>query len=412
MQRQETDGSMRVLHILNHGLPTQDGYVYRTHGLLEGQRAHGIETFHLTSPRHEHPIARPLEEIDGWRFYRTEHGLRAKAPLFRELMEMRATARRIEAVAAEVRPDLIQAHSPLLNGYPALWAAHRLGVPMVYEIRAFWEDAAVDQGSTRENSARYRAIRRLETELCRRADGVTVICNGLRGALIERGVDPEKIQVIPNAVEPGRFSEITAPEPALVRSYGLEDCSVLGFIGSFYAYEGLSLLIDAMPRLLESRPELRLLLVGGGLEDQALRERAAQRGLDGKVVFTGRIPHDQALAHYGLIDLCVYPRLPMPLTELVTPLKPLEALAAGRVVVASDVGGHRELIRDGETGYLFKAGYLTALIDRLNEALASRERWPHIRANGRMMVAARSWRAVSAAYRPMFERLCRNRISA
>lgn len=404
---------MRVLHILNHGLPTQDGYVYRTHGLLEGQRAHGIETFHLTSPRHEHPATKDIEEIEGWRFYRTSDRRPGRhLPLYRELMEMRTTQIRIADVAKTIQPDVIQAHSPILNGYPALWAARQLGLPVVYEIRAFWEDAAVDQGTTRENSARYRAIRGLETALCNRVDAITTICHGLAGALTARGIPANKIDVVPNAVDTGRFSAMAAPDPSLVRSLGLEGCTVLGFIGSFYSYEGLALLIDAMPGLLISNPDLRLLLIGGGQDEHLLRARAAQKGLGDKVIFTGRIPHQDVLAHYGLIDICIYPRLPMPLTDLVTPLKPLEAMAAGRIVVASDVGGHLELIQDDQTGFLFKAGYLTALIERLRDVLASRERWPQIRANGRMMVAERSWQSVANVYRPLFERLCQEKLAA
>ena len=187
---------------------------------------------------------------------------------------------------------------------------------------------------------------------------------------------------------------------------------MLGFIGSFYTYEGLALMIDAMPALLAKDPAIRLLLVGGGQDEEALRRRVMKKRLDGKVVFTGRVSHDQILAYYSLIDICLYPRLPMPLTDLVTPLKPLEAMAAGRIVIASDVGGHRELIGDGETGFLFKAGYLTALVERVQDVLASRERWPQIRANGQAMAATRSWRTVTAAYRPLFERLCREHVAA
>ncbi len=401
---------MRVLHILNHGLPTQDGYVYRTQGILEGQRAHGIETFHLTSPRHEHPAPTSIEEIEGLQFFRTSEKNRdARMPLFRELMEMRATRSRILEIAKGVQPDVIQAHSPLLNGYPALSAARQLDIPILYEVRALWEDAAVDQGTTSEGSARYRTIRKLETNLLKRVDGITTICHGLRNNLIERGIKAEKIEIVPNAVDPARFSSMTAADPSLAQKLDLEGNTVLGFIGSFYAYEGLTLLIDAMPKLLETHPDLKLLLIGGGQEERRLRERCYQRGLGDRIIFTGRIPHQDVLAHYSLIDLCVYPRLPMPLTELVTPLKPLEAIAAGRIVIASDVGGHLELIEDSQTGYLFKAGYLAALIERLSEVLASREPWPQIRANGRQMVAERTWQSVTAAYRPMFERLCREK---
>jgi len=404
---------MRVLHVLNHGLPTQDGYVYRTHGLIKGQRQHGIETFHLTSPRHEHPVPSAIEDVEGWQFFRTlNQRSQPRLPLFRELLEMRATHARIVEIAEDIRPDVIQAHSPILTGYPALRAARQLNIPIIYEIRAFWEDAAVDQGSTRQDSARYRAIRKLESLLCQRVDAITTICEGLRNALIERGLDTEKIHVVPNAVDPGRFSAMTAPDPALVEQLGLEGCTVLGFIGSFYTYEGLALMIDAMPELLMSQPDLRLLLIGAGQDEQQLRAHAREKGLDGKVIFTGRIPHQDVPAYYSLLDLCVYPRLPMPLTELVTPLKPLEAMAAGRIVVASDVGGHRELVDHGDTGFLFKAGQLKALIDGLRVVLASRERWPQIRANGRLMVSGRNWQSVTKLYRPLFERLCREKMAA
>lgn len=404
---------MRVLHILNHGLPTQDGYVYRTHGLLEGQRAHGIQTFHLTSPRHEHPVDGRIEDIEGWRFFRTAEPRAARRiPLFRELMEMRATSRRIGEIADDVRPDIIQAHSPVLNGYPALWAARKLGIPVLYEVRAFWEDAAVDQGHARIDGPRYRATRALETTLCQRVDAVTTICEGLRDNLIDRGIDPAKIEIVPNAVDAGRFAEIAAPNQDLVKKFGLEGCTTIGFIGSFYAYEGLSLAIDAMPALLETHPDVRLLLIGGGQEEEALKRRVKTSGLGKKVIFTGRVPHHRVLDYYGLIDICLYPRLPMRLTDLVTPLKPLEAMAAGRIVVASDVGGHRELIDDEATGFLFKAGYLASLTERLQQVLVSRARWPQIRANGRITVAARSWQAVTSVYGPLFERLRRDRVSA
>ena len=403
---------MRVLHVLNHGLPTQDGYVYRTNGILGGQRAHGLDTFHVTSPRHEFPIKDAEEDIDGLRFFRTIEQPSARVPLFRELMEMRVTAKRVGEVTEQVQPSVIQAHSPILNGYPALWTARKFGLPVVYEVRAFWEDAAVDQGQVRHDGARYRATRRLETELCHRVDAITTICEGLRQNLIERGIADQKITVIPNAVDLSKFNDMSKTDLALVRMLGLEGCTTIGFIGSFYTYEGLALLIDAMPALLETDPNLRLVLIGGGQEEDVLKSRARAKGLDDKILFTGRVPHDQILAYYSLIDLCIYPRLPMALTDLVTPLKPLEAMAAGRIVIASDVGGHRELISDNETGYLFRAGYLTALIERVQDALASKERWAQIRASGRAMVAARSWQAVTSAYGPLFERLCRGSIDA
>ncbi len=144
---------------------------------------------------------------------------------------------------------------------------------------------------------------------------------------------------------------------------------MVGFIGSFYAYEGLDLLLDALPLMLKRQPEVRLLLVGGGPQDEALKLRAQSLGIADKVIFTGRVPHQQVQGYYDMIDVLAYPRHTMRLTELVTPLKPLEAMAQGRVLVASDVGGHRELIRHRETGWLFRAGSVGALAEAVLELL-------------------------------------------
>ncbi|MGI9499563.1 MAG: TIGR04063 family PEP-CTERM/XrtA system glycosyltransferase [Geminicoccaceae bacterium] len=414
---------MRVLHVLDHSLPLQSGYVFRSLGLLEGQRKLGIETHHLTSPRQEAarqeaarqgPAGRgagvgdeaEVDEVDGWHFVRTRYHQPIDLPILRELLEMRATAKQIRSAGRPIQPDLLHAHSPLLNGYPALWAARRLGLPLVYEIRAFWEDAAVDHGSTRQGSLRYRTTRRLETQLCRHADAIVTICDGLRRNLIERGLSSDKITVVPNAVDAERFAKVEAPDPALAERLGLRGCPVLGFIGSFYGYEGLPLLIEALPGILAHDPKIRLLLVGGGPDEAAIRAKVAELGLERSVVMTGRVPHGTVLDYYSLVDLFVFPRLSMPLTERVTPLKPLEAMAAGRLVAASDVGGHRELITSGENGLLFRAGDAQALASSLIQALQTPAGWPSMIAAGRRFAEGRRWDRVSEAYKPLYERLC------
>ena len=179
---------------------------------------------------------------------------------------------------------------------------------------------------------------------------------------------------------------------------------VIGFVGSFYAYEGLGLLLRALPLVLNEMPEARLLLVGGGPEEAALKALAAALKVSDRVVFTGRVPHHDVQRYYSLIDVLAYPRLAMRLTELVTPLKPLEAMAQGRLLVASDVGGHRELIRHGETGVLFPAGNAPALAAALIRLLAARERWPALREQGRRFVEQeRNWAGSVARYRSVYD---------
>jgi PEP-CTERM/exosortase A-associated glycosyltransferase len=406
--------TLRVLHVLDHSIPLHSGYTFRTRAILREQRRLGWETFHLTSPKHSAPGG-PEEEVDGLHFYRTlwkPQGL-ATLPVLGEMALMRATARRLTEVALQVKPNIIHAHSPVLNALPALRVGRRLKVPVVYEVRAFWEDAAVDHGTGREWGLRYRATRALETHALRRADHVTTICEGLRADIVARGVPEERVTVIPNAVDIGEFRFGTPADERLQRDLGLSGLTVIGFIGSFYAYEGLDLLVQALPRVLQSRPDARLLLVGGGPQERALRAAVRQAGLEDKVVFTGRVPHREVQRYYSVVDVFAYPRHSMRLTELVTPLKPLEAMAQGQLLVASDVGGHRELIRDGETGILFKADDVQALADAILRMLGERARWPEIREQARKFVEQeRNWRRSVARYAPVFTRLAAGAPSA
>lgn len=390
---------LRILHVLDHSAPLHSGYTFRTLAILREQHALGWDTLQLTTPKQGPGDARQ-ETVDGLTFLRTPS--RAGMGL---LAQMRLTAQRLKEAVADSRPDLIHAHSPVLNALPSLWVGRQTGLPVVYEMRASWEDAAVDHGSTREGSLRYRVSRSLESFALRRATQVTTICNGLRDDIAARGIPAQRITVIPNAVDVGAFRFGAEPDPWLRRELGLEGATVLGFAGSFYGYEGLDLLIEAARRMLPKHPTLRVLLVGGGPQEQNLKAQAAAAGLQDRVIFTGRVPHAQVQRYYELIDVLAYPRLPIRLTELVTPLKPLEAMAQGRMFVASDVGGHRELIRDRETGFLFRAGDVDALQRVLEQLLAQRELWPQVRAQARRFVEVeRTWTSSVARYAEVYRR--------
>ncbi len=288
----------------------------------------------------------------------------------------------------------------MLNALPAIRVARRRGIPIVYEIRAFWEDAAVDHGTTREDGMRYRLTRGLETRAVYRANHVTTICEGLRNDIVDRGIPADKVTVIPNAVDIDKFSLGGQPDAELKRKHGLDGCRVLGFIGSFYAYEGLDLLLRALPDIVKRAPDVKVLLIGGGPQDAQLKALAKQLDLNDRVVFAGRVPHADVARYYDLIDVLIYARHSMRLTELVTPLKPLEAMAQGRLMVASDVGGHKELIRDGDTGVLFRAGDAGDLAAKVLHLLEQRDEWDAMRQRGRRFVEAeRNWTASVARYR-------------
>ena len=398
---------MKILHVLDHSIPLHSGYTFRSAAILREQRARGWQTFHLTGEKQLD--CRVLEEnVDGLHFYRTpaHAGWFSRMPVLDQVAVMLSLAARLREVIAIVKPDVLHAHSPVLNALPALRVGHDLGLPVVYEVRAFWEDAAADHGTTTEGSARYRLTHAMETFAFKHVDAVTTICEGLRRDIVARGIPAEKVTVIPNAVDIEKFAVGGLPDETLKAQLGLAGARVLGFIGSFYAYEGLDLLLDALPRILVQMPDVRVLLVGGGPQDEALKQQAKQLGISDKIVFAGRVPHEQVNRYYNLVDVLVYPRHSMRLTELVTPLKPLEAMAQGRLFVASDVGGHRELVRDGETGILFKAGDPQSLADKVLDLLQSPAQWPTLKRAGRLYVESeRNWQVSVSRYQDVYEKV-------
>ncbi len=395
----------RILHILDHSLPAQSGYTFRTRALMKAQIAAGWQVAGVTGVRHPDPG--PVEEVvDGLTFHRTDAAA-AHGPVgLRELREVRALANRVEAVARAFHPDILHAHSPVLDALAGLRAARRLGLPLIYEIRAFWEDASVGNGTGSEGSLRYRLTRAMENYAVARADAVAVICDGLRNDLIARGVAADKIMVSPNGVDLDLFGAPPPRDAALADELALGDGPVLGFIGSFYDYEGLDVLIAAMPAIAATVPGARLLLVGGGPRADALAAQAAASPAAQAIHFVGRVPHDTVERYYSLVDVLVYPRKAMRLTELVTPLKPLEAMAQGRLVAASSVGGHRELIRDGDTGVLFPPDDPAALAAALTAMLGDRSGWDAMRTRARDFVEReRNWASNIRRYDPVYQKV-------
>ena len=384
----------RVLHILDHSLPLHSGYTFRTRAILKAQQAMGYEVRGITGLRH-FKDGPDVEQAEGLTFHRTR-GDPGSLPAVKEWREIGLLADAIIALASEWRPDVLHAHSPALCGAAARRAAQVLGLPLVYEIRAFWEDAAVENGTGRTGSVKYRLTRALENRVIAGADAVVTICEGLRTDLIGRGVDPGRIAIMPNGVDLDLFGHALPRDAALAEELGLGDGPVIGFIGSFYPYEGLDDLIAAMPALVARHADARLLLVGGGPCEDALRAQAEASSAAAAIRFVGRVPHAEVERYYALADIMAYPRKRSRLTDLVTPLKPLEAMAQGKLVAASDVGGHRELMRDGLTGTLFAPDDPAACADALARLLDDRSGWAVRREVARAHVRARHDWAVNA----------------
>ena len=405
----------RILHVLDHSLPMHSGYTFRTRAILKAQEAMGLEVRGITGLRHV--AAGPdTEQAEGLTFHRTR-GTAGGPPGLREWREVNLLADAIVALAAEWRPDLLHAHSPALNGKAALIAGRRLGIPVVYEIRAFWEDAAVSNGTGSEGNLKYRLTRALENHVVAGADAVVTICQGLKDDLVLRGVPAGKIMLSPNGVDLDLFGQAAPREAALARDLELGEGPVIGFIGSFYDYEGIDDLIAAMPALVAREPDARLLLVGGGPCEAELRAQAAASPAAAAIHFVGRVPHSEVERYYALVDVMAYPRKRSRLTDLVTPLKPLEAMAQGKLVAASDVGGHRELMTDRINAALFAPDDPAACAAALADLLADRAGWDVRRAAGREHVATNhDWSRNVYRYQDVYHRLiaksANDRISA
>jgi glycogen(starch) synthase len=397
----------RVLHVLDHSLPLQSGYTFRTRAILKAQQASGIEVRGITGLRHT-ADGPDTEQYDGLTFHRTGGEVSGPAGL-REWREIGLLASAIERLCHEWRPDILHAHSPALCGQAALRVAKKLGIPLVYEIRAFWEDAAVGNGTGREGGVKYTLIRTLENHVVAGAGAVVTICSGLRDDLIARGTNPAKISLSPNGVDLSLFGEPLPRDAELAADLGLGDGPVIGFIGSFYDYEGIDDLIAAMPALIARQPEARLLLVGGGPCAEALRAQAEASPAAAAIKFVGRVPHTQVERYYALADIMAYPRKASRLTDLVTPLKPLEAMAQGKLVAASNVGGHRELITDGITGTLFTPDDPAACADALANLLRDRTGWEARRIEARKHVeTSHDWSQNVQRYHRVYQMLLHN----
>jgi len=399
---------MKILHILNHSFPLLDGYASRSHSIFNAQKNMGFSPVILTSPKHEEDWKQTChrkETIEGFDFYRTGKNPCKSLPVLGELVQMAMVLFKLSRVINIEKPAVLHAHSPVLNAIPAWIAGRCFGLPLVYEIRAFWEDAGVDQATYKKQSAKYELVKYLETWICRRVDHVAVLCEGIRKDLAGRGIDNRKITPVFNGIHPKNFTPCP-PDQDLIDTWRLSGKKVVGFIGSFYRYEGLDLLIKAFADIAPGHPDLVLLLVGGGEMQERLKQDVIRYNIGSQVLMPGRIPHHRIKGVYALIDILIYPRYSVRLTELVTPLKPLEAMAMGKAVIASDIGGHRELISDKKTGMLFTAGDTAALSAAIQALLENEVLIKTLGKNGiKFVMSHKTWQSTTSVYKTIYSML-------
>lgn len=394
---------MRIVHVMDHSLPGTDGYSIRAKYLLEAQAAAGHQVTVLTGPT-QGPQA--IEEtVNGVAYRRTHYstwqaaGVRHGA---KHLLFGGAVRKRLSALLDHQGADLVHAHTPFTVARPALAEAQLRNLPFVYEKRNLWEESAKVRGKPTGRWPLFQIAQAIDRSLTSRSDAVCTITEALRQHTAAGGVDASKVFIVGNGVDVQAFVP-TSPSAERRASCLRGGDFVIGFIGSFFSFEGLPLLVQAFANLRSSFPNARLVLVGDGEDFSVVQAMVKEKKLEDQVSLTGRIPHHQVMDYYAAMDVLVYPRLRSALTELISPLKPLEPMAMARCVLGSSVGGIRDLISDGQTGVLFEADSQRSLQDKLRAILSRQVDASGLGAAAReAVVAHRQWRHMAEAYEPAY----------
>jgi glycosyltransferase involved in cell wall biosynthesis len=403
--RRSAEQQVRIVYALHSSLPhVSNGYATRSHGVVRGLRAAGAVVAPMTRPGFPADRWSPGAADRRWDFVGVEdvagvgyHRLvdRTDGQLGGDLWGyIKAYAGQLAARADALDADVVWGASNAWNGMAVVLAAESLGIPSVYEVRGLWMLTRAAHEPAFVATEHFRELLAVELEACMRATFVLPISRALGDFLHRMGVPREKMHELPNAVDPRQF----APAPALSglkEKYGLGTSHVIGYIGSLVDYEGLDLLLMAISDLREQGCDVRGLIVGGGGEEQRLRRLASSMDRGGSAVLTGPVDASEVPGLYSLVDTAAFPRLSRSVTELVPPIKPLEAMASGKTVVASDCQALTEIVRDGETGLVFPAGDVGALTDCLRLAATDPDLTSGLRQAAREFVTQeRSWEGV------------------
>jgi glycosyltransferase involved in cell wall biosynthesis len=401
-------GQYRILHVVTDALPsTSAGYTIRTQEIALAQRFAGMDPH--VSTRIGFPVTagaidgRATVTVDGVPYHRLLPWVMPGRMDRLYQTHLRHAARLTE----RLRPHVLHAASNYANAVIALALREATGLPVIYEVRGFWEDTWLSRHAANTDlklSDRYVRTRALETSCMTEADLVVTLGEAMREEIIARGVPAENVIIVPNAVSEA-FLRPLPDGAALKASLGIKPGEhVVGLVSSLVAHEGIGTLLEAVKILNDRGVGTRALIVGDGPERTALQRQAADLGLD--AIFTGRVPTSRVRDYHAVLDVFVVPRTPDRVCQLVTPLKPVEAMASGLPVVVSSVRALAEIVHDGETGLLSPPLDAGELADRLQQLLARPDLRAKLGANAREWVARdRTWAHNAARYREAYQRL-------
>ena len=401
----------RILYVAASVLPYHNtGYTLRTHALLQALQKTGAEVLCVTRPGYpeDRPDSKRVETagvsvIDGVRYETLLGPHRRKLGLDQYLLKSAEIL--IDKARAE-KPSIIHAASNYEVALPALIAARTLGIPFIYEVRGLWEYTAASKKKEWEQSQRFALESHLETLTAQNADQVLPLTEALANELESRGVEPTKITLVPNAVDSKAFTP-TQRNPALAEALGIyKENFVIGYVGSIVGYEGLDDLIEALGLLQARLPLARALIVGDGDKLAALKRMAKERGLADHIQFSGKVAPSEVRDYYALMNVIVLPRKPVTVCQLVSPLKPLEAMALRIPLVVSDVAALREMVQDGETALVHLAGNARSLADCIELLAKKSDLSERLTENAHRYVTTHcAWEPIAARIAALYHKL-------
>ena len=405
----------RIVYVLHNSLPySSGGYATRTHGVATGLKAAGAEVIALTRPGfpldikggHTRESVALKDDVDGIDYHRILENPIKGQPL---IPYMEKSVDLLEQRFRELRPSLVMAASNHRVGLMAMIAARRLGLPFVYEVRGRWEVTKASRDNSYVFTEEFEVQELLENETAKAADHVITLNQGIKQTLVKGGVPAEHVSLVPNSCDATKFQ----PQPrdqSLAARYGIPaDVPVIGYIGTFVDYEGLDDLARAAVELKRRNIAYRLLIVGNenvsttetGPITSRIQSLMAEGDASDWLLMPGRVPYADVAAHYSLLDIAAFPRKPWPVCELVSPMKPLEAMAMQKTVVVSSVRALRDLVAHDETGLVFQKGNSAALADVLHRLITDRSLAADLAKQGRdWVIEHRTWQKSTARVLP------------
>jgi glycosyltransferase involved in cell wall biosynthesis len=398
----------RVLHIVGKSLPqTLAGYTIRTQSVVTAQRSVGLDPVVATKlgfPWYVGGAAEgPVEYVEGIAHHRLGS---AEVPR-RWDDRLDANVAALVPVVEKVRPQVLHAHSDFENPLLALALGEQFDIPVVYEVRGFWEETWLSKSPERKPEAdRFRWRHQRELDCIQRADHVVTLADTMRNRMAADGIDPSRVTIVPNAVNPDDFPVVTR-NAALAERLGIDPAEItVGYISSLVSYEGVDTLVEAIRLMRDSGRPVRGLIVGDGDQRESLEKLAAARGVADAVTFTGRVPHDQVLDYYSLIDVFVVPRRNDRVCRLVTPLKPFEAMSTGRALVMSAVPALADIAAESGAAATFEPENAADLARALDGLVGDETLRSELAGHGATWVREhRTWEANAQRYRDVYRNM-------